>query len=278
MCYNSMPLFFADHDVDPLILIATGLLSQEKRLQALEQRLPSTKPGAAEARLQDGEVVTRLNKLEQDVKYLRQDVEDNRLHTDHKLLVVQDRLKDLQRKESEDIRKLHKELETDVTLLEDEVNSTFSDTELDINTLDNQVDTVKSGVYNNENHYYHLRDGFFKLIDYVKAVDFAHEDVLYQIEEELKKIMKDLLAIKERHDKEDEAIKPSVGPVGETGGIQSYPVRTMSSAEKALRDWLQEDQVRHGNPSPTPPSASSNSKELPASFEELLYELKNYNM
>lgn len=203
------------------------------------------------------------------LRYLEEDVVDNRLHTDHKLQVVQDQLKELQRKESEDIRKLHKELETDVVLLEDEVNSTFSDTEHDIDTVEHRVDTVQSGVNNNENQYRHLRNGFFALINYVKAVDFDLEDRLYVIEQDLQKIMADLL-------KEDE--KANVGPVGETGGIQGYRVRTMGSAEKALRDWLEKDQARHQSPSPTPPSASANSKQLPATFEELLYELKNYNM
>lgn len=264
-----MPLFFADKDVDPLILIATGILSQEKRLQALEQRiLPSREPAVGRMQEQDRENLDMLTRI----RYLEEDVVDNRLHTDHKLQVVQDQLKELQRKESEDIRQLHKELETDVVLLEDEVNSTFSDTENDIDSVEHRLEIVKSGVNNNEGQYHHLRNGFFALIDYVKAVDLDLDDRLHKIEQDLQKIIEDLL---------DEDKNADVAPVGETGGIQGYPVKTMSSAEKALRDWLKQDQARQQNPSPTPPSASvesANSKELPATFEELLYELKKYNM
>lgn len=272
--------FYADKDIDALTLIATGLLNQEKRLQAVEQRLLDLSSTQAAARpqqhfnLQDRDhldIPTRM-------KYLEEDVEHNRVEADTKLALVRDQLKELQRKETEDIRKVHVELEEDVNLLEKEVNTTFSNAEKDIDTVDGRVDKVKSGVDNNENSYFHLRTGFYALIDFVNSIDYHYEDRVYVIEEQVKEIMKELLAIQRRHEQEDNAANPNVGPVGETGGVQTYPVRVMSKAEKALHDWIEEDKTQYGS-DPSPPSAVVESASpIPATFEELLYELKNYNM
>ena len=49
-----------------------------------------------------------------------------------------------------------------------------------------RLEIVKSGVNNNEGQYHHLCNGFFALIDYVKAVDFDLEDRLHKIEQDLR--------------------------------------------------------------------------------------------
>ena len=237
------------------------------------------------------------------MKYLEEDVEDNRRSTDHKLHVVYDQVKELQRRESADIRKLHGELEKDVSLLENEVNSTFRETEQDINTVDKQIDKVEMGVKKNAKQFNHLNNGFYRLIDYINSIDHKLKIKVYDLEDELKVVKKELSELKQKHEKEEK--QPSVAPVGKTGGMQAYPnsrVRTMSDAETALHEWMKEDQAINGDSSPSAnaemalrewmredralngdssPSAnvqSTDTKPMSTSFEDLFSELENYNM
>ena len=220
-------------------------------------------PTLQNERLEELDIATR-------VQYLEEDLQDFKDHTNHHLLVVKDQLTDLQRRESEDLRKMHNKLNSDVATLEKEVNTSFQHAEHDIDTVEHQVKEVETEVTNNEAGYNHLRNGLLMTIHYIDDMDYALDDRIYALETKLKEIMQELLEIQRRHEEEDRALQQP-----QTGGIQSREgshTGTMSGSEKALREWMREDATAHAS------SPGANKGAMPAYFAELLNELKNSNM
>jgi chromosome segregation ATPase len=289
-CLSSLalPINTQREPVDPLTLIATGLLNQEKRLQAVEQKLlgvssaPSTYDwGTAQTtdlgrteggRMQQQQVLNREElDMETRVTYLEEDVADHRHSTDHKLQVVYDQAKELQRKESEDIRELHGELAGDVDILEKEINSSFQETEKDINAVDKHVDSVDKKVNYNTKSYNFLHGGFYEIIEYIREVQHELKNSIHDLDTELQEVKKQVSDLQENKE-------PSVGPVGNTGGIQSSHTGTVSSAEKALREWMKQDPANRDDSSIAARVESAETKLTQTSLEELMHELNKYNM
>ena len=306
-----------DKAADPILLLATGLLSQEKRLQAVEQRLNEMSSRSTSAAATGSELGAKTQQsleerqsfpLPTRMTYLEEDVEGNRQNTEHQLQTVHDIAKNNQLRESEDVVKLHRELTDYVGRLEMEINTTFARIENDINSLKGMVDANKVELKLNEDWYYHLNTGLFTTIDFVRHVEYLLDDRVYKLEQQMEKIMK-LLREGNRMATESPTepttgttttepttgttepttetstssagppTEPSVGGVGETGG--GRVAKIMGDAEKALQEWIDSD----------PPSrkATSNAEEGAAvegetarsrssSLRELLYELNNYNM
>ena len=185
-----------DGDVDPFVLLATGILSQEKRLQAIEQRLNEMSSTSAQATAPE-ERNSALVKLQQslDVRktlpiptrmtYLEEDVQDNRVHTDQQLQSIYDLARDAGRREAEDILELHHELSASVDQLEGYVNVTFMKVEHDI-------DAIKKELRYNWKWFNHVSIGLYQTIDYINHVEYHLEDRIYQLEEEMKAVTRTL--------------------------------------------------------------------------------------
>ena len=277
--------------VDPLTLLATGLLNQEKRLQAVEQKLQHLSSGPTNdwgtAQMTDvgrpnwGKTQAVQNREDKDiptrVKYLEEDMVDHRHSTDHKLQVVYDQARELQRRESKDIRELHDELVADVNILEKDINTTFQITESDIDTVDSRVDMVEKEVGFNTDEALYLRNLLFKTIEYINKLHYETLGFVYDLDIEVQDIKKQLSDLQQRKEGDEVSQKPIVGPVGHTGGIQSHHT-TVSNAEKALREMMKQDPAALRHSFSTAREESAAPKPIQSSLEELMNELNKYNM
>ena len=293
--------------MDPILLLATGLLSQEKRLQAIEQRLNiqstnSAQPTSelARARVQQTLEERKMLPMGTRVTYLEEDVEENRVHTDFQLQAVYDLARDAQRRETEDITMIQEELSDNVAQLEREINSTFRRVESDIDALKVRVNDNTGGINANLHRYFRLTDGLYRTIEYVRHVEYTLEDRIYILEEQMKEVMK-YLERKEEHgttgttrptEQEQSTTspteveqgnefptEPSVGDVGNTEGRKAAKV--MSDAEKALQEWMNSEKPVTKTPTKQEENAevqSAAGKNQRVSLMELLRELNNYNM
>jgi len=120
-------MFHAGSDTtsDILNLLVTGVLNQESRLQEVERKVANL--GTTQGGIQTWRGPTALSQqtldLETRVSHLEEDLRDYKWTTHHQLEVVRTELKELQRKESEDMRGMHKELSDDVEDLDGKVNN-----------------------------------------------------------------------------------------------------------------------------------------------------------
>ena len=231
--------------------------------------------------------------LDTRVKYLEEDLEDNRIFTNHKLQSLHDRLADLQRRESEMFQELHGELSEDVDVLEDEINSTFTRVENENDEVNGRVDVVSRETRNNMRLYYHANDGLHRAINYIRHVEFTLEDQIYYLEQNMTEVMGQLWELQRLHGRGGEgnkptASEPSVEPVGKTQSRQ----RVVSDAEKSVVEWMKESEaLRQSSPSSSTKSDETAKAEsevesavedasnpTPSILEALLHELYNYNM
>lgn len=205
------------------------------------------------------------------VRYLEEDVLDNRNYINHNLDVVRDQSKETVRKEGEDIRELHSELAENVQILRNEMNYNLTNVENDISAVDSKVDFLKDEVDDNTWRYYRLNNGLYLTINFIKEVEFLLKDEIYELEQKVEQMRTRLVELERLHEME-----PSVGPVGYTGGVQSSD-HVMGKAELALQDWMNEAQSSSYAPSDSKEIANVES-ENKETLEELLHELIKYNM
>lgn len=238
------------------------------------------------ARLQQSLEVRQQLPIDTRMTYLEEDVEDERHHTNARLNALRDQTVDNQRRESEDILKLHEELSENVTELERDINASFTRIE---NTLEVEVQNNRVEIEKNRELYYNLNNGLYRTINFVRHVEYILEDRIYMLEEQMKKVTEDLLSLKrmsteattdptESSTSTGIPTEPGVGGVGDTGGNKA--ARIMSEARTALQEWMD------SRKSTTEMAAAQESSEAESKtgrsqskiLEELLYELNNYNM
>ena len=218
--------------------------------------------------------------IETRVRYLEEDVVDNWYFMNENLKTVRDQGTEMVRKESEDFLRLHNKLNDTVRMLEEEINVSLEKAESDIAAVNDRVDVVEDEVEDNTQKYYRLNDGLYRTINYIRYV----EDQLYLLKWKVLEMNSTLRELLLYHDEPEPEPEPSVGPIS---GIESTG-RVMGEAEKAVMDWINEEQSFNDAASEeavivAEAESESESEESMdsinmSSFEELLNELIKYNM
>ena len=273
--------------MEMLKLMATGVLRQEVRLQAMERKLENLAPvlGGVQTSQRHAALSQRSElPLKTRVTYLEEDLSNFMVKAIYDMTYVKDHLVELQRRESEDIISMHKELEDDVVDLDGKLNSSRARAHHEVGDLNRTLDKVEDEVGTNTNHYHTLRDWTYQVLHHLWMVEGKLSDEIYELNKTIGNVLKRIVELEQK--KKDQG-----GPVVKTGGIQSSP-SSMGKTEGLVRDgsrgWVPyyytED---HAN---SQSADNSNSKESdtitgsqstddkPAVLEELLRELKNYNM
>ena len=269
--------------MEMLKLMATGVLNQEVRLQAMERKLESLAP-VSERVQTSGRYATLSQRsqlsLKTRVTYLEEDLSDFMVKARHDITYVKDHLFELQRKESEDIRGMHKELVEDVVDLDGKLNSTRSHTHHEVGDLNRTLDKVEDEVGTNANHYHTLRDWTHQVLHHLWKVEGKLSDEIHELNKTIENVLK-------RIDELEQKKKDQGGPVGNTGGIQSSPSskgKTKGLARDGTHGWVpyyyteDDPNSQSTENSNTKESGSQSMEDKPSTLEELLRELKNYNM
>ena len=243
------------------------------------------------------------------VTHLEQDLSDLRTTTHHQLDVVKTHLKELQRKESEDVRSMHKELADDVEYLDGKVNNSINNTDREFHVVSDKLDTVEGDVGTNTDNYHRLRSWLHDVIWAIRDVETKLGDDIHELKGKVADISETLEKLENEEDNEEQ--QPAVGT---TGGIQNHPlsVGTQGRTENAPNGWVPAyahynynanmqsvertpatfDELLRGQmramteEAPTDwmrayPNTNANRQSVerkPASIEELLHELDGYNM
>ena len=260
-------MFHAGSDTtsDILNLLVTGVLNQESRLQEVERKVANL--GTTQGGIQTWRGPTALSQqtldLETRVSHLEEDLRDHKSTTHHQLEVVRTDLKELQRKESENIRGLHKELADDVEDLDGMVNSSINHTGHEIHVVNDKVDTVEGEVGTNTDNYHQLRSWLHEVIWGIRNVETKLGDDIHELKGKVVNISKTLDEMEKEENREQQPA------VGNTGGIQNYPlgVGTPVRTEDARNGWV-----------PAYPQYNYNAnmqsvERKPATLDELLHEL-----
>lgn len=187
-------------DSDVLTLVATGLLSQEKRLQAVEQQVANLQATGTAARLQNKDL-----SLETRVNYLEEDLNDFEFHSEEQLKIVKTHLQNMFALELEEIRKLHHELDSDVNILENKLDNNI-----------NTTDKIHTSVDTNTKHYQQLKSNLIALAYEARDDNGRIEDDISSLKDELKDVSNRV----EKLEKDDEKKQPpqtGVGPLESTG-------------------------------------------------------------
>jgi len=258
-------MFHAGSDTtsDILNLLVTGVLNQESRLQEVERKVANL--GTTQGGIQTWRGPTALSQqtldLETRVSHLEEDLRDFKAITHHHLEVVRTELKELQRKESEDIRGLHKELSDDVEDLDGMVNSSINHTDHEIHVVNDKVDTVEGEVGTNTDSYHQLRSWLHEVIWGIRNVESNLGDDIDELKGKVANISKTLDEMEEEENQEQQPA------VGNTGGIHNYPlgVGTPARTEDASNGWVPAYSQYNANM----PSV----ERKPATLDELLHEL-----
>ena len=303
----------SDRDTNSIILnlLMTGVLNQESRLQEVERKVANL--GTTQGGIQTWRGPTALSQqtldLETRVSHLEEDLRDYKSTTHHQLEVVRTDLKELQRMESEDMRGMHRELSDDVEDLDGKVNNSINHTGHEMRVVNNKLDTVEGEVGTNTDNYHRLRSWLHEVIWAIRNVETKLGDDIHELKGKVADISKTLDEMEKEEDNKEQ--QPAVG---NTGGIQNYPlgVGTQVRGEDAPSGWVPAysqynynanmqsverkpatlDELLHGAMqarTEEPPSdwmyaypntnANRQSVERkPASLQELLHELDNYNM
>jgi phage host-nuclease inhibitor protein Gam len=296
--------------IDPMLLIATGLLNQEKRLQAIEQKLSDTSSTSTQAEEPTGVGLARImakaenalarnqqsleerQTLPMDTRmtYLEEDVEDNRHSTEHRLHAVYDLAREAQRVESEDMRVMHNELANYVAALERELNSSIGQIKNEISTLEGRVDANAEGVESNLQFYYRLNNGLHATVAFIRYVEYSLSDRVYDLETQVGEILETLKALQRTvennnggGDGSETQPGPSTGEVGDTGAGGGGKAKVMSDAEKRMQEWIDANPTRDDAPgreevAKTESAAASDRSGGASLIQDLLSELNKYNM
>lgn len=275
-------------------MLATGILKQDQRLTAMEQRLNQLSSTAEEtgkgrepviARNQETLVDRQNLSMETRMTHLEEDVEDNRKHTNEQLNVVRALGDDALRRESEDIATLHQQLRNNVDNLEREINATFTRLEGEMSSLKDQVAQNTRNIATNTEWYNRLNDGLHGTIDFVYSIEYDLDGRVYILEEQMKEVLRAMRGGTTQPT--SGATLPGVGETGGGGG-GTRRARIMSDAEKRLKEWLNSADPSGKKSTKTASTATVTSaseetakseKTIAASPElrKLMYEL-NYNM
>ena len=259
-----------------MTLIATGLLNQEMRLQAVEKKLqemsstaheptsqgfsyfgrmtasdtrgpafaPTNEVGRAQVR--DRERMWETGRA-QDVheglntdtrlKYLEQDVKDNYHETGVKLKVVEDRSIENLRVESRDIRELHSELNTSVHMLKVDIKSSFDKVESDIEMTNMRIDIIEKETELNTERYYSLNNGIYYAIDFIMEIDYYLEERVYMLEKKMDLVLESLEKITELL-KGEEDKEPQPGEPKGPEEPEVVPIGTTGGVQSSSRKTM----------------------------------------